>query len=30
MNQTDLIKKIYGNYLQKIDEARKFFDRPLT
>ena len=30
MNQTDLIKKIYGNYLQKIDEARTFFDRPLT
>jgi len=30
MNQTDVIKKIYGNYLQKIDEARTFFDRPLT
>jgi aconitate hydratase len=30
MNQTDLIKKIYDNYLQKIDEARTFFDRPLT
>ena len=30
MNQTDLIKKIYYNYLQKIDEARAFFDRPLT
>ena len=30
MNQTDLIKKIYGNYIQKIDEARTFFDRPLT
>ena len=30
MNQTDVIKKIYGNYLQKIDKARTFFDRPLT
>ena len=30
MNQTDLISKIYDNYLQKIDEARIFFDRPLT
>ena len=30
MNQTDLIKKIYDNYLQKINEARTFFDRPLT
>jgi aconitate hydratase len=30
MNQTDIIKKIYGNYLQKIDKARTFFDRPLT
>ena len=30
MNQTDLIRKIYDNYLQKIDEARTFFDRPLT
>ena len=30
MNQTDLIKKIYDNYLQKIDEARTFFGRPLT
>jgi aconitate hydratase len=30
MNQTDLIKKIYNNYLQKIDEARTLFDRPLT
>ena len=30
MNQTDLIKKIYANYIQKIGDARSFFDRPLT
>ena len=30
MNQTNLIKKIYDIYLQKIDEVRTFFDRPLT
>ena len=30
MNQTDLIKQIYDNYLSKIVDANKFFDRPLT
>ena len=30
MNQTDLIKQIYDNYLSKIVDAKKFFDRPLT
>ena len=30
MNQTDLIKQIYDNYLSKIIDAKKFFDRPLT
>ena len=30
MNQTDLIKQIYDNYLSKIADAKKFFDRPLT
>lgn len=30
MNQTNLIKKIYANYIQKIGDARSFFDRPLT
>ena len=30
MNQTDLIKQIYDNYLSKIIDAKTFFDRPLT
>ena len=30
MNQTELIKKIYDNYLSKIEEANSFFNRPLT
>ena len=30
MNETDLIKQIYSNYLSKIDDAKKFFNRPLT
>jgi len=30
MNQTDLIKQIYRNYLSKIVDAKKFFNRPLT
>ena len=30
MNQTDLIKQIYDNYLSKIIDAKTFFDRPIT
>ncbi len=30
MNQTDLIKQIYDNYLSKIVDAKTFFDRPIT
>ncbi len=30
MNQTDLIKEIYANYIHKISEAKAFFNRPLT
>ena len=30
MNQTDLIKQIYNNYLSKIIDAKSFFNRPLT
>ena len=30
MNQTDLIKQIYSNYLSKIIDAKSFFNRPLT
>ena len=30
MNQTDLIKQIYDNYLSKIIDAKTFFNRPLT
>ena len=30
MNQTDLIKQIYSNYLSKITDAKNFFKRPLT
>ena len=30
MNQTDLIKQIYDNYLSKIVDAKTFFERPIT
>ena len=30
MNHTDSTKQIYDNYLSKIVDAKKFFDRPLT
>ena len=30
MNQTNLIKQIYKNYLSKIIDAKSFFNRPLT
>ena len=30
MNQTDLIKQIYDNYLSQIVDAKTFFDRPIT
>ena len=30
MNHTDLIRRIYSNYLSKIVDAKSFFNRPLT
>ena len=30
MNETNLAKKIYSNYISKLGEARSFFGRPIT